>query len=127
LPPIAPTDLADAVRAQLGFKEAGSVLELGGRDGDVVDLDPLRMRDPLGREGLQLLDRVVGDVLQERADEVQALVVREVGRRALVQRLAVEELPRSAASVGKINWCLSSILKYSDPPPVASAAQQTYM
>ena len=91
------------------------MLELGGRDGDVVDLDPLRMRDPLGCEGLQLLDRVVGDVLQERADEVQALVVREVGRRALVQRLAVEELPRSAALVGKINWCLSLGLWCSRP------------
>lgn len=68
------------------------MLELFGRDGDVVDLDPLGVRYPLGRECLQLLDRVVGDILKERPDEVQALVVGEVGRRPLVQRLAVEKL-----------------------------------
>lgn len=60
------------------------MLELVGRDSYVVDLDPLWVRDPLGREGLQLLDGVVGDILQERTDEVQTLVVGEMGRRALV-------------------------------------------
>lgn len=60
------------------------MLELVDRYADVVDLDPLRVRDPLGRKGLQLLDGVVSDVLQERADEVQAFIIGEMGRRALV-------------------------------------------
>lgn len=84
LPPLAPADLANALWSELGFEQAGGVLELVGRDSYVVDLDPLWVRDPLGREGLQLLDGVVGDILQERTDEVQTLVVGEMSRRALV-------------------------------------------
>ena len=59
LPPLPPADLADAVRAQLGLEHRRCMGDLVVGDLNLLDLDPLRMRHPLGRESLELLDRVV--------------------------------------------------------------------
>lgn len=53
------------------------------------------MRDPLGREGLDVLDGVAGGELEKGADEVEALVIGEVGGRLLVEWRAVEVLRAS--------------------------------
>lgn len=92
LPPLASTDLPYALRAELGFEDTRGVLELVGRDGHLVDLDPLGMRNPLRGEGLDLLDRVMRDILEERPDQVESLIVGQVRGRPLVERFAVEVL-----------------------------------
>lgn len=61
-------------------------------DGRVFDPYPLRVRDPLGGEGLELLDGVARGELEEGADEAEALVVRELGGRLAATGLAVEVL-----------------------------------
>lgn len=75
LPPLGAANLADALGSQLLLEEGCGADDLVLRDLDLLDLDPLRMRDPLGREGLELLDRVVRCVEEEGPDEVEALVV----------------------------------------------------
>lgn len=70
------------------------------RDDGILNLDPPRMRDPLGSEGLELFNSVVGREEEELADEVQALIVGEVGCRKPLARAAVEVL--SVASL--VSW-----------------------
>ena len=74
------------------MEEVGGARGGGVGDGGVVDLYPLRVGDPLGGEGLEVLDGVAGGELEEGADEVEALVVGEVGGGFLVEGAAVEVL-----------------------------------
>jgi hypothetical protein len=50
------------------------------------------MRNPLGRESLDILDCVVRSVVEELTDQMEPFVVGYVGRRFLVERFAVEVL-----------------------------------
>ena len=74
------------------MEEVGGARGVGFGDGGVLDLYPLRVGDPLGGEGLEVLDGVAGGELEEGADEVEALVVGEVGGGFLVEGAAVEVL-----------------------------------
>lgn len=76
LPPLAPADASDAILAKLGLEEGGGLAQVVIRDRGVLDLDVLRVRNPLGSEGLELLDGVVRREEEKCADEVKALVVR---------------------------------------------------
>lgn len=93
LPPLASADFPYAFRAKLGLEGAGRVVELFDRDRHLVDLDPLGVRDPLGSEGLDLLDSMRGDIFEKGPDQVQPLIVGQMRSRPLVERLAVDVLP----------------------------------
>lgn len=90
LPPRLAADGGDAGGAQLRANALGGVLQVGRGHGDVVDVDPVRHRHPLRREGLQLVDGVERGIAQEAADQLEPLVVRQVCCWLLPQRGAVE-------------------------------------
>ena len=52
LPPLAAADLADAIGPQLRLEDGGGVRDLVLGDLLLLDLDPLRVRNPLRGEGL---------------------------------------------------------------------------
>jgi len=75
LPPLLPANAANAVGAELLRQERCCSREIRLGDVNLVDFDPLWVRDPLAGEGLQFLDRVTGGMLEKRADEMKAFVI----------------------------------------------------
>ena len=67
-----------------------SALKKLGRDFSIVDAHPQRRGDPLAGEALDVLDGVFGGVVEELADQAQALVVGDVRGGFLAQGRAVE-------------------------------------
>jgi hypothetical protein len=53
-------------------------------------MHPSRHRNPLRREGLQLVDGMERGIVEEAADELEALVVRNMRSRLLRKRSAIE-------------------------------------
>lgn len=99
LPPRLPPDPLDPVGAQLRLDSfcAGHQVRLGDRD--ALDFDPVGAGYPLGGEALDVFDGVVRGVQKEFLDEVQALVVGDVGGGFLGEAfLAIEILE------GEIEW-----------------------
>lgn len=50
-------------------------------------------RDPLGCESLDILDGVIGGVVEEASNQVKAFMVRYVCRGFLTQRFTIQILP----------------------------------
>lgn len=92
VPPFPPANLTDAIRPQLSLNQLCCSAEVLVGYGDAFQLDPLWVRDPLRCESLDLFDGVMGGILEERSNQVQSLVVREMRGRLLLQVLFVEVL-----------------------------------
>ena len=92
LPPLAATDSVDACVAELFDQEICSLCDLSQRYWDRVHLDPSRMWHPLRCECLQLLDRMVSRMVEERTDEVNSFVIRDMCRWFMTAWLAVRVL-----------------------------------
>jgi hypothetical protein len=92
LPPLPSSNLADAFGAKLLLDEVGGTSQVFVNYGSSFHLDPLRVRNPLRCECLEFLNCVVGSKLEKCANQVQALVIREVRRRLLLGRFLVQIL-----------------------------------
>ena len=76
--------------AQLIVDQLCGALEELGRDFRVIDSDPVRRWDILAGERLQVLDAVLGRVIQELSDQAQSFMVGDMRGRFLSQRSTVE-------------------------------------
>lgn len=94
LPPLSAADLANAALAQLLSYQLGGAGEMFRCYLDGLNLDPLGMGNPLCGECLELFNGVMRGKFEERPNQVQTFVVRQVGRRPLFERLSIEILLR---------------------------------
>jgi hypothetical protein len=92
LPPILTSNSLQTCMAKLGFEEVGRAFEMNFRDGNFFELDPGGSRYPLASKGLDVFDSVLGGIGEELANQAQTLVVRNMGGRFSLERLAVEIL-----------------------------------
>lgn len=101
MPPRLAANLTDAILPELCLDQGSGLLLLFIGDRDLFDADPLRMRNPLGSEGLEFFDGVLGCELEEGSDEVEALVVGQVGSRFLSKGRSIDILCVTRGHVSK--------------------------
>lgn len=92
LPPRLSSDAHDPSVPELRIDALCRVGEVFVRDSFFIDLDPVRGGDLLGREGLHVLDGMVGDMLEERADNIEPFVVRHMRGGLVATWLTVQVL-----------------------------------
>ena len=92
MPPLASANLLDAFHAQLIDQLLSRFCDSLDRNGDLIDLDPAWIGDPLRRKGLYFFDSMMGRVIEEGAYEAQSLMVGDMGGGLLVKGLAIEVL-----------------------------------
>jgi hypothetical protein len=105
LPPRLSSDAHDPSVPELRIDALCRVGEVFVRDSFFIDLDPVRGGDLLGREGLNILDRMVGDMLEERADNIEPFVVRYMRGGLVATWLTVQVL----CTVSKLSPVLPNV------------------
>lgn len=99
LPPLLPADAGYPFWAQLINDSSCREGKMLGGNSDGLRPHPVRRRNSLRGEGLEILDGVFGAVGQEIANQVDSLIVGEIGGGLVLMRLAREKL--DSVSLGK--------------------------
>lgn len=92
LPPFLASNLVNAVVSKLSNDRVRSLEDACLGHSNFVDLDPARTWHPLRRESLNVFDCVMGSIVEELANEIDALMVGDVGGRLLAKGLSINVL-----------------------------------
>lgn len=92
LPPLLTPNLIHTSVSQLSNDSISRFGDTVLRNVNLVDLDPVGTGHPLRSESLDVFDSVVRGVEKELADQIYTLMVRDMSRRLLMERLSIEVL-----------------------------------
>lgn len=93
LPPLASSNFIDAFVAQLRNDGLSGTIDSFLRHLHLLCSNPMGAWDPLRCEGLDVLDCVIGGIVEEASNQLKAFVVRYVRRWFLAQGFAIQILP----------------------------------